>query len=191
MGGGYVTNAGVFLVDVLFGLYIFVVLLRLLLQLVRADFYHPLCQAIVKITNPPLRPMRRYIPAVGPVDTSSVVLVVTLQMVNTILIALMLGASLAPGGILVLAIASLLDRVIWIFMGAIIIQVIMSWVGQGGYNPLMDVIDSLTAPLMRPARRLLPPLGGLDLSPMLAIIALQLARMLVVAPVRDAGLALL
>ena len=93
MGGGYVSNAGVFLVDFIFGLYIFFVLLRLLLQLVRADFYNPLCQTIVTVTNPPLRPMRRYIPSLGGVDTSCIVLLLVLQATNTALIALIVGAS--------------------------------------------------------------------------------------------------
>ena len=86
MGGGYVSNAGVYLVNFVFGLYILAVLLRFLLQLVRADFYNPICQAIVSVTNPPIRPMRRYIPAFGGIDTSSLLLLVLLQLLNTWLV---------------------------------------------------------------------------------------------------------
>ncbi len=191
MGGGYFSNAGVFLIDVLFGLYIFAVLLRFLFQLVRADFYNPLCQAIVTVTNPPLRPMRRYIPAIRGLDTSSVLLLLALQMLNTWLVALVLGVQPAFGGLLVIAIAELLSKTLWTFLGAIIIQVILSWVAQGAYNPVISVIHSLTEPLLRPARNLIPPLGGIDLSPMAAIIVLQLAQMLLVAPLRDLGRTLL
>lgn len=191
MGGGYLSNAGVFLVNALFGIYIFAVLLRFLFQLVRADFYNPLCQAIVTITNPPLRPMRRYIPAVRGIDTSSVVLLLSLQMLNTWLVAAMVGASPALPGLVVVAIAELLSKTVWTFIGAIIIQVILSWVAQGAYNPVIGVVHALTDPILRPARNLLPPVGGLDFSPLVVIIVLQLILMLAVAPIRDIGYGLL
>ncbi|MEQ8231247.1 MAG: YggT family protein [Gammaproteobacteria bacterium] len=189
--GGYFSNAGVFLVDVVFGLYIFAVLLRFLFQLVRADFYNPLCQAIVTVTNPPLRPLRRYIPSLGGLDTASIVLLVALQMLNTFLVTLVLGLDAAAGGLLVVAIAELLGKTLWTFIGAIIIQVVLSWVAPGTYNPLTSVIHALTEPLLGPARRAIPPLGPLDLSPLVVLVGLQLAQILVVAPLRDAGVALL
>lgn len=191
MGAGYFSNAGVFLINAVFGLYIFVVLLRFLFQLVRADFYNPLCQAIVSVTNPPLRPLRRVIPPLGGLDSASIVLLVILQMVNTLLVALVLGFSPGPIGLLVVAIAELLAKTLWTFIGAIIIQVILSWVSPGAYNPITGVIDALTAPLLRPARRALPPLGALDLSPLVVLLALQLAQILLVAPLRDLGYTLL
>ena len=188
---GYFSNAGVFLINAVFGIYIFAVLLRFLLQLVRADFYNPLCQAIVTVTNPPLRPMRRYIPSLKGLDTASVVLLLTLQMINTWLIASLLGAEPAFVGLLVTAIGELLSKLVWTFIGAVIIQVIMSWVAAGVYNPVVEIIHSLTDPLMRPARRAVPPIGGLDFSPMVVIIALNLVLMLGVAPIRDFGMSLL
>ena len=188
---GYFSNAGVFLINAVFGIYIFAVLLRFLLQLVRADFYNPLCQAIVTVTNPPLRPMRRYIPSLKGLDTASVVLLLTLQMINTWLIASLLGAEPAFVGLLVTAIGELLSKLVWTFIGAVIIQVIMSWVAAGVYNPVVEIISSLTDPLMRPARRAVPPIGGLDFSPMVVIIALNLVLMLGVAPIRDFGMSLL
>lgn len=191
MGGGYLTEAGVFLVNALFGIYIFAVLLRFLFQLVRADFYNPLCQAIVTITNPPLRPMRRYIPAVRGIDTSSVVLLLSLQVLNTWLVAAMVGASPALPGLLVVAFAELLSKTVWVFIGAIIIQVVLSWVAQGAYNPVIGIVYALTDPILSPARRLLPPVGGLDFSPLVVIIVLQLVLMLAVAPLRDIGYGLL
>ena len=188
---GYFSNAGVFLINAVFGIYIFAVLLRFLLQLVRADFYNPLCQAIVTVTNPPLRPMRRYIPSLKGLDTASVVLLLTLQMINTWLIASLLGAEPAFVGLLVTAIGELLSKLVWTFIGAVIIQVIMSWVAAGVYNPVVEIISSLTDPLMRPARRAVPPIGGLDFAPMVVIIALNLVLMLGVAPIRDFGMSLL
>ena len=86
-------------------------LLRLLLQIVRADFYNPLCQTIVTVTNPPLRPMRRYIPSLGGIDTASVVLLLLLQVVNTALVAMIIGASPALAGLILVALAELLNKV--------------------------------------------------------------------------------
>jgi len=191
MGSGYFSNAGVFLIDSLFGLYICAVLLRLLFQVVRADFYNPLCQAIVTVTNPVLRPLRRYIPALLTIDTASVVLILGLQLINTYLVALMVGVSPNPGGLLVVAIAEVAHKTVWIFMGAVIVQIVLSWVAPGGYNPVIGVINALSEPLLRPARRLLPPLGGLDFSAMVVVIALNLLLMLAVAPLRDVGYSLL
>jgi YggT family protein len=190
-GGAYFSNAGVFLINAAFGLYIFAVLLRFLFQLVRADFYNPLCQAIVTVTNPPLRAMRRYIPALGGLDTSSIVLLLALQMINTWLVAAILGASPSLPGLIVVALAELLSKTVWTFMGAIIIQVVLSWVAAGSYNPVIAIIYSLTDPLLRPARRMIPPLGGLDLSPMFVIIALNVVLLVGVAPIRDLGYRLL
>ena len=187
----YFSNAGAFLINAVFGLYIFAVLLRLLFQLVQADFYNPLCQAIVAVTNPPLKRLRRVIPAFGRMDSSSVLLLIVLQTINTFLLASLVGASVALPGLVVVAMAELISKTLWVFLGAIFIQVITSWVAPGAYNPILSVVDALCAPLMKPARRLIPPLGPLDLSPMVVIIGLQLAQIVLVAPIRDIGLALL
>ena len=191
MGSGYFSNAGVFLIDAVFGLYVSAVLLRLLFQIVRADFYNPLCQAIVTVTNPVLRPLRRYIPALFSIDTSSVLLILALQLLNTYLVALMVGIAPKLGGLLVVAIAEIANKTVWIFMGAVIVQIVLSWVAPGGYNPVIGVIKALSEPLLRPARRLLPPLGGLDFSAMVVVIGLNLLLMLAVAPLRDIGYSLL
>ena len=191
MGGAYFSNAGVFLINAVFGLYIFAVLLRFLLQVVRADFYNPLCQAIVTVTNPPLRPMRRYIPALRGLDTSAVILLMVLQMINTWLVAVIVGANPSFSGLLVVALAELLNKTVWTFIGAIIIQVILSWVAQGVHNPVISVIHALTNPLLRPMRDAIPPLGGLDFSPLIAILLLNLVLLIGVAPVRDFGYSLL
>lgn len=191
MGSGYFSNAGVFLIDSLFGLYICAVLLRLMFQVVRADFYNPLCQAIVTVTNPVLRPLRRYIPALLTIDTASVLLILALQLINTYLVALVVGVSPNLGGLLVVAVAEIANKTVWIFMAAVIAQIVLSWVSPGGYNPVIGVIQALSEPLLRPARGLLPPLGGLDFSAMVVVIGLNLILMLAVAPLRDVGYSLL
>lgn len=191
MSSGYVSNAGSFLLDVFFGLFIVAVMLRLLLQWVGADFYNPLSQAIVKLTNPVLRPLRRYVPAVGRVDTASVVLILALQMFVVWLKLAFVGAGAGFGAIAVFALAETLSKAVYILMFAIFVQVIASWVAPGSYNPALSLIDALTEPLLKPLRALLPPLGGLDLTPMFALIGLQLVQILMVAPLRDLAVALL
>jgi YggT family protein len=191
MSGGYLTSAGTFVLDTVFGLYIGAVLLRLLLQWVRADFYNPLSQAVVKLTNPVLRPMRRYIPALGRIDTASVLLLILLQMLNLWLAVALTGGSAGPLGILVMALAALLSKAIYAFTFALLIQVVASWVMPGARRPVFDLVDSLTEPLMRQLRAALPNLGALDLSPMVALMLLQLALMLIVSPLRDLGVSLL
>ena len=191
MNGGYVSNAGTFLLDVIFGLFIGAVMLRLFLQWARADFYNPLSQAIVRLTNPVLRPLRRFIPAVGRIDTASIVLILVLQMLAVWLKIVMVGSSAGVAAIAVFAVAEIVSKAIYIFMFAIFVQVIASWVAPGSYNPALSLIDSITHPLLKPLRAVLPPLGGLDLTPMLALIGLQLAQMLVVAPLRDLAMSLL
>ncbi len=187
----YFNNAGAFLIHTLFGLYILAVMLRFLLQLVRADFYNPLSQFLVRITNPLLKPLRRLIPGFGGIDLASVVLLLALKSLEMWLLASLFGAGLpGPLGLIVLALAQLLGLLINIYFFAILIQVILSWVNPGTYNPITTVIYQLNAPLLNPAQRLIPPLGGLDLSPMVVLIVLKLADFLLVAPLTDLAMRL-
>jgi len=187
MGGGYVSNAGVFLLNTVFGLFIVAVMLRLLLQWTRADFYNPLSQAIVKLTNPALRPMRRYIPAIGKIDTASVVLMLALQIMNVWLVASIVGARSGFALLAIVTVTELMSKAIYLYMFAIIVQAVASWIAPGTYNPILGLIDNLTDPLLKPIRQVLPSLGGLDLSPLIAIVILQLALMLIVAPLSAWG----
>jgi YggT family protein len=187
MGGSYAGNAGVFLVQTLFGLYIGAVMLRFLLALVRADFYNPISQFLVKVTNPPLKLLRRLIPGVLGIDLASIVLMLVLQALELILIGAIKGFGLHPAGLAVLSVAELLSLLINIYFITILIQVVLSWVSPGGYNPAISLLYSLNNPLLGRARRLLPPIHGFDLSPILIIIALQLVLILVIAPITDLG----
>ncbi len=189
MNGSYFSNAGVFLIQTVFGMYILAVLLRLLLQIVRADFYNPFSQFLVKITNPVLVPLRRVIPGLFGVDLAAVLLLLALQMAKLALIGLLINQGWNLGGLL-LAVADLLALLLNVFLFSILIQVILSWVRPGEYNPLTALLHHLNEPLLAPARRLLPPISGLDLSPIVVLVALQLASMLVGAPLSDLGRAL-
>lgn len=183
--GGHIGNATTFLVETLFGLYILIVMLRLMLQWVRADFYNPLSQFIVRATQPVLAPMRRTLPAVGGIDLACVVLLVFLQFGELWVITGILGQRAPAAALLVFSIADLLQLAIHVFLFSILIQIIMSWINPGAWNPLLSVLYSLNEPLLAPARRLIPPFGGLDLSPIAVMVALQLAGILLVGPLRQ------
>lgn len=187
----YAGNAATFLISTLFGLYLIAVMLRFLFQLTRADFYNPVSQFIVRVTNPPLLPLRRIIPGVAGIDLASVVLLIVLQMLELSLTYWINGFSPHVVGVFVLSIGKLLSLVISIFFFTILIQVIISWVNPGAYNPITGLLYSLNEPLLEPARRLIPPISGLDLSPLVVIILLQLTSYLVVAPISDMGKGLL
>lgn len=166
------TNAIVFIIDALARLYLLVLLLRLFLPLVRADFQNPLAQAILKLTSPLVIPVRRILPPLGRIDTATVVVAFGVQYLSVLLIALIQG--MRPG-IAALVIASLLGLVLLtinLFFWLIIIRIILSWVASGGYNPAVAIVYTLTEPLLRPFRRLIPPMGGFDISPIFALIGL-------------------
>ncbi len=191
MGGPPAGNAASFVLETLFGLYILLVMLRLLLQWVRADFYNPVSQFIVKATQPVLRPLRRVIPGVAGVDLAAVTLLLVLQMAEIWLILLLFGRSASLVGLSVLAVAKLLNLLVYVFMFAIIVLVVLSWVQPQGYNPVVGLLSSLSAPIMGPARRLLPPIAGLDLSPIVAFLVLGVLQRLLIWPLESWGTHLL
>jgi YggT family protein len=165
------------LVQVAFGFYILAVLLRLLFQLVRADFYNPVSQFIVALTNPSLRPLRRVIPGLFGIDLASVVLLVGLQALELYLLHVLRGYPVNPVGLFFFAVVELVRLTINVFFFAIIIRVLMSWFMPFGmrHHPVGNLLVSLTEPLMAPARRWLPPIAGFDLSPILVLLLLQIA----------------
>ena len=187
MDNQYFAASTIFLIQSLFGLYILAVMLRLILQWVRADFYNPISQFIVKITNPPLKPLRRIIPGWGGIDISSVLLLIALQMLELYLVNMTLGRALGIGGLFIESIAELIELLINVFIGAILIQVILSWVAPASYNPLIGLVHKVADPVLAPARRILPPLSGIDFSPLVVLIVLQLLKFLVVSPIVDFG----
>lgn len=187
---GYFTSAAGFLIESVFSLYIFAVLLRFMLQLVRADFYNPVSQFLVKITNPPLKPLRRVIPGLWGIDLASVFLLLVLTMLKIFLLGIVTGNFLAIPGLLVLSISDLIGAVLNIYFVSILAQVILSWVGPGTYNPLTSILYAINEPLMAPARRLLPPLSGIDLSPIIVFLGIGLLKILLVSPLRDVGMSL-
>lgn len=176
---GYLSSPLTFLISTVISLYILAVMLRFLLQLTRADFYNPLSQFIVKITGPALRPLRRVIPGWGGVDVAAVVLMLLLQMLSVWLIFLLGGRGIGPLNLVIISVAQLVDLAFSVFIFAILIQAVLSWITPGTYNPVTSVLFSLTEPVLRPLRRFVPPISGFDLTPLVALLGLQVVRMLV------------
>lgn len=162
-----------FIIATLAQLYLLVLLLRFWLPWLRADFRNPIAQGILRLTSPLIVPVRRVIPPIGRLDTATVIVTFGLQYL-TILVILSIG-SIAPA-ILPIALTATIDLVLLslrLFTFAIFIFVILSWIAPGNYNPATAFIAMLCEPVLRPFRRLVPPIGGLDISPVFAIILLQ------------------
>jgi len=185
MDNQYFAASAVFLIQTVFGLYILAVMLRLVLQWVRADFYNPMSQFIVKVTNPPLKPLRRVIPGWGGIDLASVLLLIVLQMAELFLTNLAIGRASDVSNLFIGSMVELMDLLVNVCIGAILIQVILSWVAPGGYNPLIGLVHKVAEPLLAPARRIIPPISGIDLSPLVVLVALQLLKILVIAPLAN------
>ncbi|SFP66174.1 YggT family protein [Geopseudomonas sagittaria] len=175
-------TAAVYVVQTLGSLYLLIVLLRFILQLVRADFYNPLSQFAVKATKPLLNPLRKVIPGFGGLDLASLVLALLIQLLLMILTLLLMGygiGALLPQ-LLVWSVIGVTALFVKIFFFALIASVILSWVAPHSHNPGAQLVNQLCEPLLAPIRRILPNLGGLDISPIFAFIALNLVDMLVI-----------
>ncbi|HSM69708.1 MAG TPA: YggT family protein [Xanthomonadales bacterium] len=167
------SRALTYLVSTLFDLYIVAILLRLCLQWVRADFYNPLSQFLVRVTNPLLIPLRRVVPSIGPLDTASVVLAFLLELLGLFIVTQINSMSLGWMQLSWLAVTKLLMAVLWLYFFLILAVVILSWLGSRVRHPIVPLMYQLTEPVLRPFRRLIPPIGGIDLSPLFAIITIR------------------
>ncbi len=173
------TSIAALLINFFFYAYILIVVLRFLLQLVRADFYNQLSQFIVTATNPVLIPLRKAIPGLFGIDIASIILALILQMVALQLLFLLGGGGMYPIIPLVFdSIIKLIGLVLNIYVLSFIIMVVISWVAPHTHNPAISVIHSLTDPVLRPIRKALPPMGGFDFSIMIAILGILILKIL-------------
>ncbi|MGF6328210.1 YggT family protein [Pseudomonas sp. BS3782 TE3695] len=169
-------DAAIFIIKTLGSLYLLIVLLRFILQLVRANFYNPLCQFIVKATQPLLKPLRRVIPSMFGLDMSSLVLALMVQMVLIAVILLLKGFEVDLLLLVPWALIAVFSLFLSVLFYAMIISVILSWVAPGSHNPGAELVQQITEPVLAPFRRIIPNLGGLDISPIFAFIAIQLLQ---------------
>lgn len=175
----------IFLIDTCFSLYLFALMLRFLFQWSGADYQNPLSQFLIRITHPPLKILRRLIPAFGRVDTAALALMLTLQMLSDSLISLIQGGVPTIGFVAIWSLSQLLELVLNVYFYAILIRAVLSWIGPTSYNPAVSLLYSLTEPLLQYSRRLLPASGGMDFSPIIPIIGIQLAKMMLLPPLQQ------
>ena len=176
-----VAQAIAFVLETIFNLFILAVLVRFWMQAMRAPTRNPIAQFTIALTDFAVRPVRRVIPGLFKVDLASLLVAWFAEFVLQVLLLLVLGASILdnPGALSVVLFISLVKLVrlsMYVFMGAIIIQAVLSWVAS--YHPVAPFFDALSRPFLRPIQRAVPPIGGVDISPVLALIAFQLILML-------------
>ncbi|MES2605316.1 MAG: YggT family protein [Pseudomonadota bacterium] len=169
-----VTNLG--------GIYIGAVIVRFLLQAARADFYNPICQAIVKATSPLLNPLRRIVPSWRRLDLASLVLALILASLATALMVFSTGNTLPIGTIVSWALVGLVGLTLNIYFWAMIVTVVASFIAPHSGHPILLIIYQLLQPFYKLAHRILPPMGGLDFSPLLLMLTIKVIEILVLGP---------
>ncbi|CAG0909933.1 unnamed protein product [Cyprideis torosa] len=176
------SNVGYFLVDTLFSIFIALIMVRMLLGIARADFYNPISQFLVTATNPLVKPLRSIIPSIGRIDTAAIVLMLVLTVLQYFLLTGLAGNSVNVVTLIPIAIIKLIELLLNVYIFALIIQAVISWVNPGAHtmqNPMASLLNSLTAPIVNPVRRVLPPVGMVDLSPMVVIIGLYVVKIVI------------
>ncbi|MAD45448.1 MAG: YggT family protein [Oceanospirillaceae bacterium] len=176
------SDVGLLLVNAIGSLVLLVILLRFLLQLVRADFYNPISQFIVKFTNPLLIPLRRIIPGFGGLDIASLLLAYLAQVIIYGLLSSLNGYGLLIPHIFLWAPLGIFVLLLNIYFWGLIIMIVASWIAPNSYNPVLILINQILEPVIRPIRSKMPDLGGLDLSPMVIMLGLLIIYRIVIVP---------
>lgn len=187
---GYLATAGMLLVNALFGILLAIVILRVLLQVVRANFYNPICQILYKATNPLLMPMQKLVPNWRNWNLGGILIAWLLAILWIFAITALGGVTPGPFGAIVLGLAKLVDFVLVLLFWIILIRAILSFISSDFDNPVVPLLYKLSDPVLKPFQRFLPTPGGIDFSPLVATLAIYLARALIVAPLYDAGMRL-
>jgi len=175
-------SALIFLFKTLTDLYLLTFLLRFILQWVRASYYNPLSQFVLKVTSPLVVPARRVLPSIAGFDVPTLVVLILLQSLTTWLLTLLAGTSPGPTAFALYVLLRLIALTLWFYAMALLVYVLLSWFGGRGANPMGVVLGEIVEPVLRPVRRLLPPIGGLDLSPLLVMLLLQAILMALELP---------
>jgi len=178
-------SALLFLISTLFDLYLCILIIRLILVWARTDYYHPFTKFIVTLTQFLVNPLRRILPNIGRFETASFVLIFVLEILKFLLISLLSIGTPNFIGLPILAVADMIKLVLNTFFYAILLQVILSWVQP--FSPLNSILNRVTSPIMYPIQRVVPPVAGIDISPIPALILLQLLIILLVNPLMAFG----
>lgn len=167
-----------FLITIIFELFLMVVILRVWLQASRADFYNPMSQFVVKVTNPLVLPLRKIIPTVGVWDLATIVLALIVSVGKFVALSALLGYPMIWSDLLIVGFLGAISQFLQLLFWIVIIRALLSWFAQG-YNPMMAILVQLTEPFLAPIRRIIPPIGGLDLSVLVLVVAIQAVRILI------------
>lgn len=174
---GSLNDAGLFLVTTLFDLYLFVLCGRLLLAWVRADYFNPVTRFVIKLTDPVITRLRRILPNRRNLEISTLVFILFLEIIKLLLVSLLFDTMPNATALLFLTLAGTLKLILSTFFYAILFHAILSWV-QPGYSPVGQLLSQLSSPILRPLQRAIPPVAGFDLTPLFALIILQLVMIL-------------
>ncbi|WP_420589100.1 YggT family protein [Bacterioplanoides sp.] len=177
-----VSQVGMLLINTIGSIVLLIVLLRFLLQLVRADFYNPISQFIVKATNPVLIPLRRVIPGFGGLDVASLVLAYGVQVLFMAGALLVMGYGLPWANIIIWSLVAIFALIIKVYFWGMLITVIASWIAPNSYNPALILINQILEPVVRPIRQKMPDMGGLDLSPIIILLGIQIVEIVALYP---------
>ena len=167
-------NAGIFLVQTFFGLYLILMLVRLLMQVSRADYYNPICQAVVRLTDPPIRPLKQLLPSIRGIDLATLLVALLVQIAAISMVMLLTGNPVFHPAYIAWALVGVASLILDIYFFALLIMVIASWIAPYSNHPAMTLVSQLTDPICTPARKLLPPMGGLDFSIILVFVTITL-----------------
>lgn len=181
------SQIGLLLVNAIAGFFIFVVLLRFLLQAVRADFYNPISQFIVKASNPMLVPARKLIPGFGGYDLAAIAVLLVIELVAMTLSLLIMGWPLPIVNMMLWAVLGTIGLFFKLFFWGLLIMVIVSWIAPNNYNPAVELLKQIIEPLMSPIRKIMPDMGGMDISPIIAFLLINVFEIILVTFARQTG----
>lgn len=188
--GSQLGSAGLMLVNTLINIYLFLLMLRFLLQASRADYYNPLSQSVVKVTQPVVKPLQGFLRPVGRFDLATLGAGFIIKAVSIIaIVQIAIGVMPPLGGVAIASLAALASAILKIYFFALIGMIILSWVAPQASHPGAILIFQLVEPIMAPVRKVIPPLGMIDLSPIVVFIAINLIDGIVVGSLtRAAGI---
>lgn len=179
MPNNYFSDPLIFLIETLFGLYMGIVALRIIMQWAQWEYHNQIVQIIIKTTQIPVKFLRQFIPAFGRWDTATVILLLIITLLKIAVISLLQFGQLEPLTLLKISILDIFSLFITLFTVSIIVQALLSWITPHQSNPITPLISKMNAPILRPIRKLIPTISGLDLSPLIAIIGLHVLSLLI------------
>ena len=183
-----INQAGVFLIVTIFNLYIWVLMLRLILHWVRANYFNPISQLIIKLTNIFVKPLKKVIPSIRNLETATLIVLIVIGLIKLLLLSLLTQSMPGPISLIIGLLASLVSQLLNLYFFMIIIAAIASWFAASYHNPALQLLQTIIEPILRPVRKIIPPVAGFDLSPIVILIAIKLIDILVVIPLFQAAL---